>query len=141
MRNFIDAVMLMESDSPDGWWIDEEGTFLECDHRTGYHHSDLAIEGLGLTNEEDDEGDDAEWFLDYANQEALDRGWVRCSIYRDAAAIGWEKPLTQETKRVFLAWLNQYAPAFRLIDISAPSGDAHFEHDARGAIRFVRANL
>lgn len=141
MRNFIDAVMLMESDSPDGWWIDENGAFHECDHRAGHHHADLAIWELDLVNDEGDEGEDAAWFLDHAIEEALNRGWVRASIYHGSLGIQWTRPLTPQTQRTLLTWLDQYAEAFRIIAITTPNGGDRFEQDARAAIRFVRQHL
>lgn len=150
MREFIDIVTESVDLVLDGWWIDEHGDLHECEHRRSEHHADIAIRELDIDGseldidpdaEDADEESDNDFIRDFAIQEALTQGWVRCSIYGKVASLEWATTLTEPTKRTLLAWLREYAPAFTSVAVGAPGKEYQAFDDPVKLIRFVRQKI
>lgn len=59
-----------------GYWITSQGTLEEVDHAQGLHHSTIAMEYLGM----DQEQDHLPEIADRAVDAMLDKGWIRVSL-------------------------------------------------------------
>lgn len=129
MRHLIDIVenTLAGPDKMDGWWIDRDGEFHDCDHRHKWHHEDIAAFHFKVSGER-------------AEEKAIQDGWIRGSWYDKALTITWHYDPTPKAKNVLLKWVRDYGPAFSSIYVEGPENEEEF-NDAASALADIRSQL
>jgi hypothetical protein len=126
-------------DALGGFWIDEHGDLLECDHRSDWHHAQIALERFPPDEDDLDSDDPDDDGGDGAIYAAYESGWIRASQYGDSLGISWRQKPSRAAFNTLMRWLSAKGQGLRTFHVSAEGAHHDFKNwvDVRAFLRVL----